>query len=218
MRRTALMVLIGLLAASCAASRGKIVRENLPGLTGIVVDVPAEKTEDDVTVVVRPVAQPEQITVVDPDGQEKVRDTFNPYAYPGVVETVLFAVQVVNGSKETVQIPPPDRITVGRSSSGTRPALSPGELQRRWKDYFTRLTYTSAGWPNRLEQERSRQAEAFIDRTILKGGPIPPGSRMSGYLPVPVSLLSTGSWTITFPGFRGSRSKFPEVSFTFQVP
>ena len=221
MRRAMIGALVAVLAAACAPSQKQRVGRNDPtpalkAFRSVTVDAPGSQSEDDVTVSVRPVSQMERIQVVDPNSQERIRDSFSPYAHPGVVDTTVFVVSIANNGKTPVPVPDAGHVFVGLGAD-SRPALGWGQMARAWQDYAARVNNSSVSWPLSIEHERANKALTYIGTTILKGGEVPPGGRVTGYVPVDSGQLTPGGWTIRIPAIRGSKGSLPEFKFTVSV-
>src|SRR5437870_11652617 len=98
MRKVMVVALAGMLAVSCASSKRTVARRDpvpaVKAFRSVSIDAPFTQTDADITVGVRPVPDPDrlQVQVVDPDSYERVRDTFNPFSHPDVVDSTVLLV------------------------------------------------------------------------------------------------------------------------------
>src|SRR5207248_3091240 len=109
----------------------------------VSIDAPFTQTDADITVGVRPVPDPDrlQVQVVDPDSYERVRDTFNPFSHPGVVDSTVLLVDVANSGRGMGTVPAGGHLTGYLAVSNS--LLNPGS----WTLTFPALHGSQGSFP-----------------------------------------------------------------------
>jgi len=133
--------------------------------------------------------QPE-ISVNDPDAAGKVASSLKPYSYTGVMDTLLFSVLIKNENTDKSVDVAAKRCNLF-SESDPQPVYSMyfTDMAKLWREYYYLNTYTITGSPNIFEQQKGIEAENYILKTAFKGGTIPPGKTIEGFIAFPKASI-----------------------------